>query len=854
MKLARMFGVTAAAMAVAWMASAALGAGFLVPTDESVPPLAIKFLRVDASIENQVATTQVTQEFLNSTSRDLECTYIFPLPKGAAIRNFAMYIGGKRVEGELLKKEEASRIYEEIVRRAKDPGLLEYMDSQLLRMKIFPVPARGTQKVEISYSEMIQMDEGLAEYVFPLKIGSKASKTLEDFTVAVRIKSPSLIKSVYSPTHDVGIARPSDHEAVAGMETKGALLDRDFQLFYTVSEKDFGLSLMTYRPDPAQPGMFLMLIAPKSEIAEKERVPRDVVLVLDTSGSMKGSKIEQAKKALKFCLEKLEKSDRFAIVQFSTMAQTYADGWTDATEENCRKAREWVERFEAAGGTNFSETLGKLFSLKYDEARPATVFFVTDGRPTVDVTDAEAIMKIMKENNKRGLRMFTFGVGEDVNTKLLDRMSGDSGGLTEYVRESEAIDAKVTRLFSKMTHPVLTGLALEVPKVKIAEMYPKDLPDLFRGGQIVVVGTYATDGDSTIRLKGHVGKKDEEFVYEGTFPKKATDRSFIGSIYAHRKIGFLLDQIRLHGENKELKDEVVRLSLAYGIETPYTSYLVLENEAQYKQYGITRNEAAKAPADRRPAVSGIGGGAPGVDWLRAPSPLPPSASDAAGKPAATNDMYAERSSSLEGTFGPGMGGGGGAGGAAGSGRARGGPATAPEAPARFSGGSAVADIRLSQAAPGGTGSSTGGDYVGGAEGMAYKYDATALKDEDSGKKAVEIATDIQRLRQAEGEKDARGIQRVQNRSGRQFVNFRGVWVDERFLGTEKITKVKWGSEAYFMLLRQKPDLKDIFSLGQRLVVVTARGQAVAVEVDDGVEKLTDNEVKAVFTDAPEPKK
>jgi len=861
MKLARISGVLTAAAAVAWIASAALGAGFLVPTDESLPPLAIKFLRVDASIDNQAATTHVTQEFQNSTSRDLECTYIFPLPKGAAIRSFAMYIGGKRMEGELLKKEEASRVYEEIVRRAKDPGLLEYMDSQILRLKIFPVPARGTQKVEIEYTEMIQMDEGLAEYVFPLKIGSKASKTLEDFTVAVRIKSPSPIKSVYSPTHDVGVARPSEREAVAGMETKGALLDRDFQFFYTVGEKDFGLSLMTYRPDPTQPGMFLMLIAPKSEMAEKDRLARDVVLVLDTSGSMQGSKIDQARKALRFCLEKLDKGDRFAIVQFSTMAQTYADGWTEATAENVKKAQEWVARFEASGGTNFSETLQKVFSLKYEEARPATIFFVTDGRPTVDVTDAEALMKIMKENNKRGLRMFTFGVGEDVNTKLLDRMSGDSGGLPEYVRESEAIDGKVTRLFAKMTHPVLTGLTLEIPKVKIAEMYPKDLPDLFRGGQIVVVGTYTGDGDSVIRLKGHVGKKDEEFVYEGTFPKKATERSFIGSIYAHRKIGFLLDQIRLHGENKELKDEVVRLSLAYGIETPYTSYLVLENEAQYKQYGITRDASAKAAGERRPEVHGVGGGGGANDALAMPSPVPPAAATPAGKDE-SGDLYAKRTTRLGNTFGDDIGGAAGSSAetaaTGGRGKARPGAATAPEEPARFSG-PAPAKPAGPAATPGM--SSTGGVTAETAasawydvKGMAYKYDADALQREDTGKKAVEIATDIQKLRQAEGEKDARGIQRIQNRGGRQFVNFRGVWVDERFQGTEKITKVKWGSEIFFRLLRDKSELKDIFSIGQRLVVVTARGQAVAVDVDDGVEKLTDGEVKAIFTDAPEPKK
>ncbi|MGB3088177.1 MAG: VIT domain-containing protein, partial [Phycisphaerae bacterium] len=588
---------------VAAIGSQAQGAGLLLPKDESLPPLAVKYLRVDAAIDNQVATTRVVQEFQNSTDADLECTYIFPLPKGAAVRDFAMYIGGKRVKGELLEKEKARKVYEEIVRRMKDPGLLEYMDGTLLRLRIYPVPARGTQKVELEYTEVVPLDDGLAEYVFPLRTGEKASRTLDDFTVAVRIKSATPIKSVYSPTHEVGVSRPSDHEAVAGVETREAVLDRDFHLFYTLSKKAFGLHLMTYRPNPDEPGLFLILISPAAEIDADRRVPRDVAFVLDTSGSMKGEKIEQAKKALAFCIGKLAADDRFAIVQFSTTAQPYADGWTDANAANKEKACAWIDGFEAGGGTNIGEALQKAFNQPKElrdrkQVRLATVMFLTDGQPTVSVTDPEALIKLIKEQNKRNFRLFTFGVGDDVNTHLLDRMSDETGGLPEYVRPGEAIDGKVTRLFSKMSHPVLTDLALEIPGVKGLEVYPPQLPDLFHGSQVVLAGSYEGAGDSVVRLRGRVGEKQKEFVYEGTFPKQTVERPFIGPVYAHRKIGYLLDQIRLHGENKELKDEVIRLSLAYGIETPYTSYLVLENKEQYREYGVAVTTAR--PGGRSP--------------------------------------------------------------------------------------------------------------------------------------------------------------------------------------------------------------------------------------------------------------
>jgi len=815
MNVARLTSTAILLAAIGGLAAPALAAGLLVPADPSLPPLAVKYLRVDTTIDNQVATTRVVQEFQNSTNSNLECTYIFPLPKSAAIRDFAMYIGGKRMKGELLEKDKARQVYEEIVRRAKDPGLLEYMDCNLLRLRIFPVPAKGTQKVEMEYSQLIPVDDGLAEYVFPLRVGEKASKTLEDFTVAVRIKSATPIKNVYSPTHDVGISRPSDREAVAGMEAKAALLDCDFQLFYTLSEKDFGLSLMTYRPDPDQPGMFLMLISPKSEASGQERVPRDVAFVIDTSGSMKGEKVEQVKKALKFCLDRLDARDRFAIVQFSTMAQTFDKGWTEAKGDNLRKARAWIDQLEAGGGTNIGEALQRTFALGSDEGRLATVLFLTDGRPTVDLCDTEALVKYAKDSNKRNLRVFTFGVGDDVNTHLLDRMSGDTGAVTEYVRGSEAIDGKVTRLFSKMSHPVLTEPAIEVPGVQIAEMYPNKLPDLFRGSQVVIVGAYKGAGDSVIRLKGRIGKKTEELVYEGAFPKKSADRTFIAPLFAQRKIGYLLDQIRLHGENKELRDEVVRLSLAHGIETPYTSYLVLENEQQYRQYGI--NRSGWDPPQGGGYVGGTSGSGSTVT-----SPMPPTT---AMPHAAAADERAKRAAErINGTF---------------KDQAAATPAAPPDMAPRVrlhkEAGPAPAEKPASQA---------GGYYYG------VRAEADDLR-ADIGKTAVEIAQQIQRLRQAQSAgRSGPSIATVQQRGGRAFANYRGVWVDQKFEGGERLTKVKWGSEAFFRLVREKPPLREILSLGQRVVVVTARGQAVAVDADEGAEQLTDAQMKELFTDAP----
>jgi Ca-activated chloride channel family protein len=530
---------------------------------------------------------------------------------------------------------------------------------------------------------------------------------------------------------------------------------------------------------------------------------------------MKGEKVEQVKKALKFCLEKLDRKDRFAIIQFSTAAQGFADKWSDATAENLEKACQWAEAFEAAGGTNIAEALQKTFALPYEESRPATVLFLTDGRPTVDTTDTEALMKLVKDNNRRNLRIFTFGVGDDVNTHLVDRIAGETGGLPEYVRQGEAIDGKVTRLFSKMSHPVLTDLAIEVPGVRVTEMYPKQLPDLFRGGQVVILGAYEGDGDSAIRLKGRAGKKREELVYEGTFPKKAADRNFIGPLYANRKIGYLLDQVRLHGENKELKDEVVRLSLAYGIETPYTSYLVLENREQYKQYNISIRGAQPAPKEGVAAWSaGGGGGGPAGATPGAPSAA--GTGDKAGSDGGFK-RAAERVDNLFGAL----------------------PAMAPPAGTALPP-AAPAEEPNAQAAP--------DDRTHGYVTAGVRAEAEDLRKADTGKTAVDIAQQIQGLRQSE--QVGRRLQKVQQRGSRQFADYRGVWVDQGFQGAERLVKIKWGSEAFFRLAREKADVRDALSQGQRVIVVTARGQAIAIDPDDGAEKLSDEEFKAIFTDAP----
>ncbi len=759
---------------VAALAPSALGAGMLIPKDRSIPPLAIRSHRVSVTIRDQVAVTKVEQVFQNSTSRDLEATYIFPIPKDASITEFALYIKGERVPGELLPKEKAREIYMDIVRRMRDPALLEYMDSQLFRVKVYPVLARDRQKIELQFSQLLPRDGELNRYEYPLKTSGKAARTLEDFSVAVDLTSQEALTNIYSPTHKVGITRKNDHPAIVGFEQDKSLLDRDFVLYYAVSKKDLGLNLITYRADPEKPGYFMLLSSPREEMEEDKVLPRDITFVFDTSGSMRGEKIEQARSALRYCVQGLKAEDRFNVIAFSTATEPFKEELVAATDPNMAEALLYIGKMEARGGTDINSALAKALAHKPSEGRPYTVLFLTDGRPTVGVTDVADILKNVGEANKTKSRIFVFGVGDDVNTHLLDRVSGGNRGLSEYVRATEDIEVKVSSLFNKIRKPVLTDVKLEVEKVTVRDHYPVELGDLFAGTQLTLLGRYEKPADTIIRLVGKARGEEKTFEYEGTFAEKDVEHQFVAHLWATRKIGYLLDQIRLHGESKELREEVVALSTEFGIPTPYTSYLALP-EAERERYLGQRLQVL------------------GTRHLRSRGTAEPAR---AGAPTTTvypgnwKELRRRREQLLSDTA-----------------RKAGGAEALPD----FAG--PTFDLESD------TGDAGGFDFA----------------DEETGEAAVEVATSIADLKRAE-RPEGLAVKKVGTRT---FEYWAGFWVDRAYKSDMATVEVKYLSDAYFKVLAAAPELKDVFVLGERIVVVL--GDKALVIQAEGKSEMTDEE-------------
>lgn len=543
-----------------------------VPDIPRIIPLAIKYHHVNISIDNQYAETKVDQVFLNEYRRDLEGTYIFPLPEEASISGFSMYVDDEELTGELLGKDKARQIYEDIVRRMKDPALLEYVERSMFKVRIYPIPAMGEKRVKLEYSEVIKCDSGICRYVYPLEPEKFSPKPLESVVINVKIESKQAIKAVYSPSHKIFVKRVDDFNVEVSYEAENVKPDKDFILYYTVSDEDFGVNLLTYRENGVD-GFFMLMLAPREEVSNKDVIPKDFVFVLDTSGSMSGEKIEQAKNALKFCINNLNERDRFNIITFSTDVKKFREELAVADSGNIGEALKFIDGIDAVGGTNIHDAL--LDALKYSSSNRASMtVFLTDGKPTVGTTDIEQILVDVKDANKKNSRIFVFGVGYDVNTHLLDRLSGQNKGVSEYVKPEEDIEVKVSGFYSKVSNPILSDLSLEFKGIKVEDMYPREIPDLFKGSQLIRFGRYSGSGDTVVELTGYVGDKGRKFIYEVGFSKENPDNEFIPRLWATRKIGYLLDEIRLHGEDKELVDEIIELSLEYGIMTPYTSFLV----------------------------------------------------------------------------------------------------------------------------------------------------------------------------------------------------------------------------------------------------------------------------------------
>ena len=607
--------------------------------------LPVKSIELNTRIEGQVATTHVEQVFRNNTQYTLEGTYFFPIPETASIVEFAIWENGKKLVGEVRSREEARRIYDEIVRRQRDPGLLEYAGKDLFQASIFPIPPNSDKKLEITYTQVLKAESGTVAYRYPLGTGrnlwrnvnpqfenvsSNDSRNNQKFgTVSgkIEIVGKEALRNVYSPSHSIDVKNKGEKAAVVSFETSSN--DNDFQLFYGLSNNDFGMSLLTYR-EAGKDGYFLLQLSPKDNLTERDLVNKDIVFVLDTSGSMNDEgKMEKARSALLFGIKNLRDGDRFNVVGFAGEEHLMENKMISADASGRKRGEEFVKKLTATGGTNINDAL-KASLRQFDSSdRPKLLVFMTDGLPTVGESNVEKIIANAKETKVEGLRLFTFGVGYDVNTRLLDKLAAENAGTADYVEPKEDLEVKVSIFFTKVNSPVLTDLEMDFGGVNTDLLYPRKLNDIFKGTQLTLIGRYKNAGDienAVLRLKGKTGRETRTFEYKNLdFPIRAEDNNFLPRLWATRRVGWLVEQIRSNGENKELRDEIVSLGTRYGIVTPYTSYLATD--------GSERKEADMPVNGRRADLFVLGARdkkAPEKPQISRSQPMPKSTPMAGG--------------------------------------------------------------------------------------------------------------------------------------------------------------------------------------------------------------------------------
>ena len=549
-----------------------------IPLPRALP---IKSIKIDTVISSQVATTHVEQVFRNDTNAMLEGTYLFPIPESASIAEFAIWDGDRRLVGEVRSREEARRIYDEIVRRQRDPGLLEYAGKDLFQASIFPIPPHSDKKLEITYTQVVRAEGGTVSYRYPLGSGRQLTQ-IGSVAGRVEVESKVPLRNVYSPTHAIDVKRSSDRRSVVSFESESGKEPQDFQLFYTISKEDFGLTLLTHR-EAGKQGYFLLMISPKDDWSEQEYSAKDVVFVVDTSGSMaEEGKMEKARGALLYGVRILRPQDRFNIISFAGEEHLMEAGLIAADEQGRARGEAFVKKLKPVGGTNINQSL--LASLRQfsetDRERPKMLVFMTDGLPTVDETNVSRILDNVRKATRPGLRLFTFGVGYDVNTALLDKLAAENGGVADYVEPKEDLEVKVSNFFSKVNYPVLTDLQLDMGGARTDLTYPRNIPDAFRGSQVTLIGRYSNEADLSsiqLRLTGKAGGATRTYTYPNlSFPLRTDANDYLPRLWATRRVGWLMEQVRSNGEQKELRDEIIDLGTRYGIVTPYTSYLALE--------------------------------------------------------------------------------------------------------------------------------------------------------------------------------------------------------------------------------------------------------------------------------------
>lgn len=568
-------------LATPLLAQTSRALSWISPNTRVIHAQPVEVTQVEARIDiaDQVATTTLDIALRNPTPRPQESELLVPVPSGAVLKSFAFEGGSSEGTAKLLPREEARRIYDSIVAQTRDPALLEFVGHSVVKSSVFPVPANGTQKVRVTYEQLLEADGARLDYVLPR---SEAVEYTVPWKLSMRVKSTSRVASVYSPSHEISTKQPDANTASISCETKdpGA-----FRVSLLREAKDeMTASLLAY-PDPKiGGGYFLVMIAPPKPRADAKPILREVTLVIDRSGSMAGPKLDQVKAAALQVIEGLNDGEGFNLIVYNEAVEMFAAQPVVKNATTTQQARDYISALRVSGGTNIHDSVVEALRQKPLEGMLPLVLFLTDGLPTIGQTSEKAIREAVAKGNPHQRRVFTFGVGVDVNTPLLSRIARETRASAEFVLPKEDVEVKVGRVFERLRGPLLTRPELHVvdDPNRVSDLIPSPLPDVFTGEQILLSGTYRGDALLHFQLHGDAADGRRKFDFTFNLDKASTANAFVARLWASSKIAVLSEAIRDLGADgatantTELVNEIVRLSTQFGILTEYTAFLAEE--------------------------------------------------------------------------------------------------------------------------------------------------------------------------------------------------------------------------------------------------------------------------------------
>jgi Ca-activated chloride channel family protein len=550
--------------------------GMIIPETLSPDYLVVRYHQVTVNIKDGHAVTRVEQEFYNPHPAPVGGRYTFPVPPDAILSNFKATVDGQPQAVTRQNQAQTNAVLFDTIARRRDPSLLQYADWETLAFDI-NLPAGGSRQMILEYEEVLAPSGGLYHYHYVLSTERYTAQPLDEVSITVNLESSAGLGSLYSSSHTVTTERLEAGRARVTWKAENVQPTEDFDLFFSPADGGFGGGLLTGQRDGQN--HFLFTFAPDTEAFQENILPKDIIFVIDCSGSMGGEKIEQARNALHFTLNQLNPNDRFSIIGFDDRLAILSPSLQTVDRQTLANARRFVDSLSADGSTNLEAALQTgLAILTQSESRPGAskmVIFLTDGLPTAGITDTGLIADLVAGSNRRvEARLHVFGVGYDVNTHLLDRLAEENGGFVTYVQPGENLEVVLSDFYGRIANPVLTDLEISFEGLEVSHLYPQQLPDMFQGSSLLLTGRYRpTDSEVTVRVRGKTGETEQAYTYQFKIDQ-AGNHDFVPRLWATRRVGQLLDQVRVEGESAALIEEIRGLGLSYGLVTPYTTFVI----------------------------------------------------------------------------------------------------------------------------------------------------------------------------------------------------------------------------------------------------------------------------------------